>query len=224
MNILKFLGKFKDFGKDEKAFTGLEAAIVLTAFVVVAAVFSYVVLGAGFFTSEKSKEVIHTGMDQATSSVELAGDVIGHKNTSATSDGTNRLGAVTVYIQLTAGNNPVDLSKLTVAYADQYVYNGSLTYTDTGGSPYQSIEANSAGEWDFAFVAGQDGDHGDDDVMLETGEMAQVKIYLPTEAGNGIGGVAINKQLQVELKPASGASLAIEKTVPGAIDTIMVLY
>ncbi|MEA3282061.1 MAG: archaellin/type IV pilin N-terminal domain-containing protein, partial [Euryarchaeota archaeon] len=43
--------------KDERAFTGLEAAIVLTAFVVVAAVFSYVVLGAGFFTSEKSKEV-----------------------------------------------------------------------------------------------------------------------------------------------------------------------
>ena len=31
------------------AFTGLEAAIVLIAFVVVAAVFSYVVLGAGFF-------------------------------------------------------------------------------------------------------------------------------------------------------------------------------
>ena len=32
----------------EEGFTGLEAAIVLIAFVVVAAVFSYVVLGAGF--------------------------------------------------------------------------------------------------------------------------------------------------------------------------------
>ena len=64
--------------KDERAFTGLEAAIVLTAFVVVAAVFSYVVLGAGFFTSEKSKEVIHTGVEQATSSMEIGGYVIGH--------------------------------------------------------------------------------------------------------------------------------------------------
>jgi flagellin-like protein len=36
--------KYMDCG-----FTGLEAAIVLIAFVVVAAVFSYVVLGAGFF-------------------------------------------------------------------------------------------------------------------------------------------------------------------------------
>ena len=39
----------------EEAFTGLEAAIVLIAFVVVAAVFSYVVLGAGFFTTPVSR-------------------------------------------------------------------------------------------------------------------------------------------------------------------------
>ncbi|MBN1761959.1 MAG: hypothetical protein JW878_02605 [Methanomicrobia archaeon] len=64
--------------KDKKGFTGLEAAIVLTAFVVVAAVFSYVVLNAGFFTSEKSKEVVHTGVEQVTTSCELAGNVIGH--------------------------------------------------------------------------------------------------------------------------------------------------
>jgi flagellin FlaB len=36
------------------AFTGLEAAIVLIAFVVVAAVFAYVILGAGFFTTQKA--------------------------------------------------------------------------------------------------------------------------------------------------------------------------
>ena len=35
------------------AFTGLEAAIVLIAFVVVSAVFAYVILGAGFFTTQK---------------------------------------------------------------------------------------------------------------------------------------------------------------------------
>ncbi|MEM3699066.1 MAG: archaellin/type IV pilin N-terminal domain-containing protein, partial [Archaeoglobaceae archaeon] len=46
--------------RDEKGFTGLEAAIVLIAFVVVAAVFSYVMLGAGFFTTQKSKQVVDT--------------------------------------------------------------------------------------------------------------------------------------------------------------------
>ena len=64
------------FVKNEKGFTGLEAAIVLIAFVVVAAVFSYVMLGAGFFTTQKSQEVVHTGVTQASSSVELSGDVI----------------------------------------------------------------------------------------------------------------------------------------------------
>ena len=41
--------------KNDEGFTGLEAAIVLIAFVVVAAVFSYVVLGAGFFTTQKAQ-------------------------------------------------------------------------------------------------------------------------------------------------------------------------
>ena len=222
MSKWKFLGKFKDFGKDEKAFTGLEAAIVLTAFVVVAAVFSYVVLGAGFFTSEKSKEVIHTGMDQATSSVELAGDVIGHGNA-----GKTRLTNVTVYLQLTAGNNPVDLSKLTVAYADRYVYIGNLTHSDnaTYDSNYQNTDnVTSAGQWDFAFVADKTGSYGDNNTMLDSGETARVHISLPAEAGNGNGGVAVNNWFQIEMKPAGGASIAMEKTVPGAIDTIMVLY
>ncbi len=71
------------FVKDEKGFTGLEAAIVLIAFVVVAAVFSYVMLGAGFFTTQKSQEVVHTGVAQASSSVELSGDVIAHGDTVA---------------------------------------------------------------------------------------------------------------------------------------------
>ena len=39
---------------NEEGFTGLEAAIVLIAFIVVASVFSYVVLGAGFFTTQKA--------------------------------------------------------------------------------------------------------------------------------------------------------------------------
>ena len=68
--------------KDEKGFTGLEAAIVLVAFVVVAAVFSYVMLGAGFYTTQKSQEVVHTGVMQASSSVELSGDVVATGDTT----------------------------------------------------------------------------------------------------------------------------------------------
>ena len=63
--------------KNEDGFTGLEAAIVLIAFVVVAAVFSYVVLGAGFFTTQKSQQVVHSGVTQAASNLVVKGEVYG---------------------------------------------------------------------------------------------------------------------------------------------------
>ena len=111
--------KFAKFGKNDKAFTGLEAAIVLIAFVVVAAVFSYVMLGAGFFTSQKAKQVVHTGVDMATSSVQTSGDIIANGS-------TGKVTSVTLTLQLTAGQNPIDLSKTIVSFQDQnsYVSNG----------------------------------------------------------------------------------------------------
>ncbi len=120
----------KSIIKDERAFTGLEAAIVLTAFVVVAAVCSYVVLGAGFFTSDKAKEVIHSGVDQATSSLELSSDVIANGNGTGVT-------YINMTLGLTAGQNPVDLTPgmTVVSYIDenQFVENGTwTTYWITG--------------------------------------------------------------------------------------------
>jgi flagellin FlaB len=54
-------------------FTGLEAAIVLIAFVVVAAVFSYVVLGAGFFTTQKAQEAVYKSVEQSTTNLQMIG-------------------------------------------------------------------------------------------------------------------------------------------------------
>jgi len=67
--------------KKEAAFSGLEAAIVLIAFVVVAAVFSYVMLGAGFFATQKSQEVTYSGIKQSTSNIVLDGQLYGDTTT-----------------------------------------------------------------------------------------------------------------------------------------------
>ena len=69
--------------KKESAFSGLEAAIVLIAFVVVAAVFSYVMLGAGFFATQKAQEVTYSGMKQATSNLIMDGMIYGSYNKTA---------------------------------------------------------------------------------------------------------------------------------------------
>ncbi|KDE54898.1 archaellin/type IV pilin N-terminal domain-containing protein [Methanoculleus sp. MH98A] len=96
--------------RNEDAFTGLEAAIVLIAFIVVAAVFSYVVLGAGFFTTQKSQEVVHTGVAQASSNMEVSGPVV-----IAGKD--NGVQNITFYLQLAAGGSPIDMNKTTYAVA-----------------------------------------------------------------------------------------------------------
>src|SRR3972149_5653697 len=67
----------------QRGITGLETAIILIAFVVVASVFAYTVLSAGIFASEKGKEAIHAGLEEARSSMELVGSV---KATAVTSD------------------------------------------------------------------------------------------------------------------------------------------
>ena len=68
-------GLLKRLHRDQRGITGLETAIILIAFVVVASVFAYTVLSAGIFSSEKGKEAIHSGLEQARSSMELVGSV-----------------------------------------------------------------------------------------------------------------------------------------------------
>ena len=56
---------WRKLGKDERGITGLETAIILIAFVVVASVFSYVVLSAGFLCTDAAKGTIIDGLDKA---------------------------------------------------------------------------------------------------------------------------------------------------------------
>lgn len=149
----------KNLRKNDAAFTGLEAAIVLIAFVVVAAVFSYVMLGAGFFTSQKAKETVHTGIDQATSSVQLVGDVVGV-------GANNKLTAINVTLGLTAGNNPVDINKLIVSFKSSTNYNQSI-FDPTQSSQYTWVGTNNGNN------------------LLEQFEKVQLNLPLDTNAQVG---------------------------------------
>ncbi|MEE8517588.1 MAG: archaellin/type IV pilin N-terminal domain-containing protein [Dehalococcoidia bacterium] len=62
-------------GRDQRGITGLETAIILIAFVVVASVFAYTVLSAGVFSAEKGKQAVHAGLETARSSMEIVGNV-----------------------------------------------------------------------------------------------------------------------------------------------------
>jgi len=61
----------KPFAPDDRAFTGLEAAMVFIAFIVVASVFAYVALGAGFFTTQKTEHTVYSAVQQVGSVVQI---------------------------------------------------------------------------------------------------------------------------------------------------------
>ena len=175
--------------KDTRAFTGLEAAIVLTAFIVVAAVFSYMVLGAGFFSTEKAKQVVHSGVEQATSSAELVGDIVG-----LDSAGDGNIEQINFTIQLTAGQNPMDLDEATISFTNGTAYDESVTWN------YATFECI-----------------GTCDNMLDPSEKAELQVTLP-------GAIGTYDKFLLEFKPKSGGVLCIEKTTPGAIQKVTRLY
>jgi flagellin FlaB len=215
-------GIFSIFRKDDKAFTGLESAIVLTAFVVVAAVFSYVVLGAGFTTSDTAKKTIDEGVKQTTSSVELAGDVIAEGSpaitTITTEDNSETPEDETVYsttkpsvdtikitLQLTAGQSPVDIG------ANEEAGMMVISYSDSG--LYFPVT-----EWTSTFI----GDN-DEDTVLEQHEKVQIDITVPADSmlkDDDVKNV-VNREFRLEIKPKIGAIVPITRVTPPQIDAVM---
>ena len=55
----RFVKAIGSFHRGQKGITGLETAIILIAFVTVAAVLAYSVLSAGIFSSERGKEAVY---------------------------------------------------------------------------------------------------------------------------------------------------------------------
>ena len=62
--------------KNESGITALETAIILIAFVVVAAIFAFTVLSTGTFLTEKSKEASYAGLQEVRGSLALRGSVV----------------------------------------------------------------------------------------------------------------------------------------------------
>jgi flagellin-like protein len=67
---------FKNIYKEQKGITGLETAIILIAFVVVAAVFAYTVLSAGLFSTQKSQEAVYSGLAETQNTIDIKGAVV----------------------------------------------------------------------------------------------------------------------------------------------------
>jgi flagellin FlaB len=174
--------------RDERGVTGLETAIILIAFVVVAAVFSFVVLSTGLFSSERGREAVYAGLAKTRGSLSLTGGVI------ATSNGT-QITDLAIEVTLAAGGDAVSLdpagtnNRTVISYNDPAVSDSDLTYTTS------------------VII-------GDADDVLEPGELMEIGIDLTQNNAIDIGA---NDSFWLELKPPSGAYQVVQRTTPASI-------
>jgi flagellin FlaB len=197
--------------KKEEAFTGLEAAIVLIAFVVVAAVFSYVVLGAGFFTTQKTQETVYTGVEQASSSIEVLGHVYG-LNTSV--DDPEAIEFVQFTVGLTAGDTPMDFQAVTILWQTPDNMTTIAKDTSVDASVVLVDTTLAAGTWGIMEQLNADGD----DPLLESNEQFTILVALPADNE-----LEANEEFTMEIRPSVGAVLPITREGPAKIAATNIL-
>lgn len=184
-----------------RGLTGLETAIILIAFVIVAAAFAFAVLNLGFASTQKSGEVLKAGLEEATSSIELAGSVIAM---GANTPSGMKVENITLYIKTAVGKRPVDLSSetLVVSYLDPYKAVDKLTH----GTQVEVSEIQ-----------------GDGDTLIEYGEVFKIIIHVDQIYGGDPANVQLqpNDTFIVEIKPLIGSILKVERRLPPAIDPVM---
>ncbi len=190
----KFTGLFSSLHKREEGITGLETAIILIAFVIVASVFAFVVLSTGLFSAEKGKEAVFAGLEKASGNIEIRGSV------TAASAVPPAVDSVTFNIALAAAGTPqlIDPAATINTLAINYI-DAEARVPDTG----------------WAVVEIQ----GDTDDLLEVGELMEITVDVPA-----LSALATNEIFTIEVIPPSGGTLLINRTMPPQIDLVMDLH
>ena len=191
----------KTMHRDEKGITGLETAIILIAFVVVASVFAYTVLSAGIFSSQKGQEAVYAGLSEARATMEIKGSMFAYGN------GTGNLTVYAASFTLTNAmkGQAIDLTPNT---GGNNTHVTIISYTDRN----QHV---SDLPWSVTWIGKNNGDN-----LLEQDEQAVVRVDLSTLTTTP----GIYDQFTIEVKPVSGASLILNRTLPGKIHPVMDLH
>jgi flagellin FlaB len=190
----------KSLRKDDRGITGLETAIILIAFVVVASVFAYTVLSAGIFSSQKGQEAIFSGLSEARATLEVKGSVYAYGNTT-----TEEVTAVTVTLTNTMGGQAIDLTPNTDGNSTHATV---ISYTDKN----QHVADLP---WTVSWIGKNNGDNS-----LDQDEQAVIRIDLSGLSPSP----STYDTFTIQVKPIVGASLILNRTLPAKIDAVMDLH
>ena len=209
----KFARATANMHREQRGMTGLETAIILIAFVTVAAVFGYAVLSAGLFSAERGKETIYAGLQQAKANMEISGSVIVMANdTHATS--------LKFTVRNAIAGTPIDMTEPQLALAGSFNLNRCVISLTTDATYYNNIN------WTQAYVG-----QNDDDDLLEAGEQMEITVVLSTLKAADTGTqyatlpqIQVNDWFNLQVKPTQGSTMTIQRTLPAGLDDIMDMH
>jgi flagellin FlaB len=183
---------------DDEAFTGLEAAIVLIAFVVVAAVFSYMVLGAGFNAAAQDVKSVHDGIGMSSTFLNLNGDMYAGVNSLFS---PARVDSILIPVSINPTGDPVDFTKVNVICMTRDHYDELI--------PCDPImnENPAVNHWGIKSVRNGNGNN-----FLESGEIFVLNLKL-------LNSLRAYEDFTVEIQPSECSVMTLRKEIPPGLES-----
>lgn len=192
------------FKEREQGITGIETAIILIAFVIVASVFAYVVLSAGLFSTQEAKEAIHSGLEEAKATIEIKGNIYGRMESAILTE-------VYFTVATTTGGDMIDFTDTSSANGSNLVV---ISYSDA----YQIFPTVN---WTMEKLNTTAPDN-----LLDKNELFLITVDLTCVSANATAEQMPGPyhEFRLEVKPPVGAVLVLERTIPARVDQIVNLY
>ncbi|MEM3170152.1 MAG: archaellin/type IV pilin N-terminal domain-containing protein [Candidatus Nitrosotenuis sp.] len=227
MNLIR-----KGHRRSHRGVIGVESAIVMIAFVIVAAALAFVVLNMGFSTTQKAKTAIVSSLGEASSSLEVAGKVTGIGDVTL-----SNLRVVSIPLRVASGGESINLQNTTASIkymsnTKEYdnIYKAALTSTTYANITSAFSAANSQlSAFDngnpvtaAANAPDQTGAiiywsvRSNTNAILDQGEHANLAIAFRTEDKPQ----ALDK-LRIEVVVPTGAALTVERQVPSITTSVV---
>ncbi len=180
--------------KDERGITGLETAIVLIAFVIVASVFAFTMMSTGLLATDKTRETVLGGLEETSASLGLRGSLIATANVATTTPYVETI-SFQVTAALSGGSVNLSTSTAVVTYIDEDQVVNSPTLP-----------------WTATWLSGGSGP------LLDAGERVEIVVTVSSLTTK----LEARKEFTIQLKPPSGGILILQRTTPaeltGAVD------
>ena len=228
--------KRRHFAEAKKGMVGLEAAIVLIAFVIVAAAFSFMVVNMGLYATQRGRDVIQQGIQEAGCPLTIDGSIL-----VKASNESGRAKAFiiplktmgTKWVSMGKNGTVISLRIGNKAWANIYqgiaVFNGTERQIDptnlqydtiienlTKGAPTQpanwwgQLYDNETGSYVTGAVLVIENSNGDDALHhYEKGFL--IIVMNPNDEAS------VRDEVVVEIRPEKSAPLTIEFTIPEAL-------